>query len=80
MFEPLNEVFTVTKKSVLNAVEKLNTVLNKVDDFKELDLEISERVKDNRIITLEGYLKFLDEVGIPRLKKIASILKEDEHV
>lgn len=66
----------MAKDNLLNAVEQLNTALNKVDDLDLDSLELSDRVKENRIITLDGYLKYLDNVGVPQIKKINESLKE----
>ena len=67
----------MTATEILNAVDDLEAALSKVGDFKPDDIEFSERVLDNRIITLEGYLRFLKKEGIPRLK---SVLKEGEKI
>ena len=67
----------MTATDILNAVDDLESALSKVGNFKPDDIEFSERVLDNRIITLEGYLRFLKKEGIPRLK---SVLKEGEKI
>ena len=66
------------RPNILDAVERLNSTLDKVDDFDELNLELSERILDNRIITLEGYLRYLDSEGIPKMKRILDKLEDDE--
>ena len=63
------------KSNVLDAIERLNFALNKLEDFNELDIDLSERVMDNRIITLEGYIRYLESEGIPKLQKIADSLE-----
>ena len=67
----------MAKANILDAVERLNFALSKVDDFEELNIELSDRVLDNRIITLEGYLRFFDSVGIPKIKEIYESLEVD---
>lgn len=67
----------MSKSSIMEAVENLSIVLNKVDDFEDLTVDLSDRIRENRIITLEGYLKFLDSVGIPRLKEEYEKLEVD---
>ena len=69
----------MAKDNLLNAVEQLNSALNKVHDFDVSSFDLSERVKENRIITLDGYLKFLNNVGIPEIKEIYETLKEVNH-
>ena len=65
------------KVNVLDAVDRLISTLNKVDKFDVAGIELSDRVLDNRIITLEGYIRFLESEGIPKLAEIKSrLLKE----
>ena len=66
------------RPNILDAVERMNSTIDKVDDFDELNLELSERILDNRIITLEGYLRYLDSEGIPKMKRILDKLEDDE--
>lgn len=65
----------MAKANVLDAIERLNFALNKLEDFDELDVELSERVKDNRIITLDGYMRYLESEGIPKVRKIVEALE-----
>ncbi|MFW6022766.1 MAG: hypothetical protein ACOCQW_04545 [Halanaerobiaceae bacterium] len=58
------------KVNVLDAVDRLISTLDKVEDFDVSDIDLSDRVLDNRIITLEGYMRFLENEGIPKLEKI----------
>lgn len=65
----------MAKTNVLDAIERLNFALNKLEDFDELDIELSERVRDNRIITLDGYMRYLESEGIPKIRKIVEALE-----
>ncbi|MEJ6952035.1 hypothetical protein [Natronospora cellulosivora (SeqCode)] len=58
------------KANVLDAIERLKSTLEKVEGFDVSDIDLSDRVLDNRIITLEGYMRFLENEGIPKLEKI----------
>ena len=69
----------MTASKILNAVESLDSALTKAYDFNPADIEFSKRVLDNRIITLEGYLRFLEKEGIPRLKSLLE-KKEGEKI
>jgi len=62
----------LTANEILSAVNTLDRALTKVTEFEEDNIEFSERVLDNRIITIEGYLRFLNKEGIPRLKTIVN--------
>ncbi|AZO95034.1 hypothetical protein GM661_08355 [Iocasia frigidifontis] len=64
------------KGNVLDAVERLNSTLSKVAEFDVSDVNLSDRVLDNRIITLEGYLRFLESEGIPKIELINKLLKK----
>ncbi len=60
----------MSNANVLDTIERLNFALSKVEDFDISEVNLSDRVLDNRIITLEGYLRFLEREGIPKLKRI----------
>jgi len=60
----------MAKPNILDAIERLNFAISKVEDFDITNIDLSERVLDNRIITLEGYLRFLEREGIPKMKRI----------
>ena len=66
------------KASIMDAVDRLHNALNKVEDFNISGIELSKRVLDNRIITLEGYLRFLEKEGIPKIKNIRINLNQEE--
>jgi len=63
----------LTANEIVNAVNTLDRALTKIADFDEDNIELSARVLDNRIITIEGYLRFLKKEGVPRLKSIVNI-------
>jgi hypothetical protein len=67
----------MNKVNILDAVDRLSITLSKVEDFDISGIDLSERVLDNRIITLEGYLRFLENEGIPKLEAIRSKLKQE---
>lgn len=62
----------LTANEILSAVNTLDRALTKIADFEEENIEFSERVLDNRIITMEGYLRFLKKEGIPRLQSVVN--------
>lgn len=64
------------KENVLDVVERLSSTISKVDDFDVSSVDLSDRVLDNRIITLEGYLRFLESEAIPKLERIRDSIKE----
>ncbi|HLV09077.1 MAG TPA: hypothetical protein VKY40_02620 [Halanaerobiales bacterium] len=68
----------MNKASIMDAVDRLSSALNKVEDFNVSGIKLSERVLDNRIITLEGYLRFLEKEGIPKIKNIRMNLNQEE--
>lgn len=58
------------KVNVLDALDSLSSTINKVEEFDISGIDLSERVLDNRIITLEGYIRFLENEAIPKLSRI----------
>jgi len=64
------------KVNILDAVDRLSSTLNKVEAFTVNDINLSDRVLDNRIITLEGYLRFLEMEGIPKITSIWEKISE----
>ena len=58
------------KVNVLDALDRLTSTINKVEEFDISGIDLSERVLDNRIITLEGYIRFLENEAIPKLSRI----------
>jgi len=68
----------MAKPSILDAIERMNFAISKVEDFDISKIDLSERVLDNRIITLEGYLRFLEREGIPKLKRIYKNTRSEE--
>lgn len=68
------------KANILDAVNRLSSTLNKVEEFDVSSVDLSDRVLDNRIITLEGYLRFLEREGIPKIKRIWEDLSTEQNV
>jgi hypothetical protein len=66
------------KASILDAINRLNSALSKVEDFDVSSVNLSNRVLDNRIITLEGYVRFLEREGIPKIKSIWESVSDEE--
>ena len=64
------------KVNILDAVDTLKSALSKIEGFDIEGIQLSDRVLDNRIITLEGYLRFLDREGIPKLERIRDLLPD----
>ena len=64
---------------IINAIDNLDSALSKAKDFDVNQIDFSDRVLDNRIITLEGYLRFLKKEGIPRLKALSNKTEGDSN-
>ncbi|MFW5786847.1 MAG: hypothetical protein ACOCV3_01130 [Halanaerobiales bacterium] len=67
-----------TASEILKAIDYLNSAFSKIEDFDLNSIDFSDRVLDNRIITLEGYLRFLEREGIPRLKSLTEKIEGDQ--
>lgn len=56
-------------RNIMNAVARLKSIVKKLDKVDLDNLDLSPRVLENRILTLEGYLSYLDQVGIPKIQE-----------
>ena len=56
-------------RNIMNAVARLKSIVKKLDKVDLDNLDLSARVLENRILTLEGYMSYLDQVGIPKIQK-----------
>ncbi len=68
------------KSEILKAVEKLSYGLEKLEELDPKETEIDQKILDNRIITLEGYLRYLDQDGINILERILEKIEGDNNV
>ncbi|SFL26485.1 hypothetical protein [Halanaerobium salsuginis] len=64
------------KETVLKAINYINTAVNKSNQFNDYSPEMSNRVLDNRIITLEGYIRYIEREALPKLKSLVNNLEE----
>lgn len=63
------------KYTILDAVDRLEKVVKnyiREIDLKEVDL--SNKIIENRILALKGYLNFLDREGIPLIRRASQEL------
>lgn len=67
------------KSLVMEAMEDINLVIKRLKRLNLEEVDIDNKILDNRVITLEGYLRFMDRDGIPELKKIVARLEGDSH-
>ena len=63
-------------KDVLELINYIDSAINKTNQFDNFSPEMSERVLDNRIITLEGYLRFIERETMPTLEKLIDQFEE----
>jgi hypothetical protein len=64
------------KETVLKAINYINTAVSKSNQFNDYSPEMSNRVLDNRIITLEGYIRYIEREALPKLKSLVNNLEE----
>lgn len=60
-------------RNIMNAVQRLNSVVKRFEKVDLDNLNLSPRVLENRILTLEGYLSYLDQVGFPKIQKYVQL-------
>lgn len=64
------------EKTVVDIVDYIDQAINKSEQFKNYSPEMSSKVLDNRIITLEAYIKFIERETIPKLKNLIERYEE----
>ena len=67
------------EKTVIDAVDYIDEAVNKSEQFKNYSPEMSSKVLDNRIITLEAYIKFIEQETIPLMENLVKIIEEDNN-
>ena len=64
------------KKAVLEVIEYIDSAVNKTEQFNDYSPEMSSRVLDNRIITIEGYIRYIERETMPKLENLVKVLEE----
>lgn len=59
-------------KEILEVIDYINSAINKTDQFNDYSPEMSNRVLDNRIMTLEGYIRYIERETLPTLESLVS--------
>ncbi|MFP4021308.1 MAG: hypothetical protein ACLFUK_06845 [Halanaerobium sp.] len=62
-------------KAVIDAIEYIDTAVNKTEQIDDYSPEMSEKVLDNRIMTLEGYIRYIERETMPKLENLVEILE-----
>jgi len=63
------------EKAVIDVIEYIDTAVNKTEQFDDYSPEMSEKVLDNRIMTLEGYIRYIERETMPKLENLVEILE-----
>ena len=63
------------EKAVIDIIEYIDTAVNKTEQFNEYSPEMSEKVLDNRIMTLEGYIRYIERETMPKLENLVELLE-----
>jgi len=63
------------EKAVIDVIEYIDTAVNKTEQFEDYSPELSEKVLDNRIMTLEGYIRYIERETMPKLENLVEILE-----
>ncbi len=59
-------------KKILKAIDYINSAINKTDQFNDYSPDMSKRVLENRIMTLEGYIRYIERETLPALESLVS--------
>lgn len=65
------------RENLLYAIENFNIAFKRIDDIDLDEIKIEEKIMDNRIMSIESYLRFLERDGIDDFKKIRDIIEGD---
>jgi len=63
-------------KEIFEVINYINSAINKTEQFSDYSPEMSNRVLDNRIMTLEGYIRYIERETLPTLEEIVSQVGE----
>jgi len=64
------------EKAVIDVIEYIDAAVNKTEQFENFSPEMSNKVLDNRIMTLEGYIRYIERETMPRLESLLEIFEE----
>ena len=64
------------EKAVIDVIEYINTAVKKTEQFDYYSPEMSNKVLDNRIMTLEGYIRYIERETMPRLESLVEMFEE----
>ena len=64
------------EKEVINIIEYIDSAVDKTGQFSDYSPKMSDRVLDNRIMTLEGYIRYIERETMPKLKVLAEKFEE----
>ncbi len=65
------------ENTMLEAIAYIDSAIEKSDQFNNFAPEMSDRVLDNRIITLEGYIRYIDKEGLNLMSEFIQELEEE---
>ncbi|RCW52895.1 MULTISPECIES: hypothetical protein [Halanaerobium] len=64
------------EKAVIDVIDYIDAAVNKTEQFNDYSPEMSNKVLDNRIMTLEGYIRYIERETMPRLEGLVEKLEE----
>lgn len=66
-------------RAVLDVINYINSAVDKTEEIKDLPPEMSSKVLDNRIMALEGYIRYIERETIPKLQNLTALLEGAEN-
>ncbi len=64
------------EKAVIDVIDYIDTAVNKTEQFENYSPEMSNKVLDNRIMTLEGYIRYIERETMPKLESLVEMFEE----
>ena len=67
------------EKAVIDVIEYIDRAVNKTEQFDDYSPEMSNKVLDNRIMTLEGYIRYIERETMPKLENLVEMLEVENN-
>lgn len=64
------------EKAVIDVIQYIDAAVNKTEQFDNYSPEMSNKVLDNRIMTLEGYIRYIERETMPKLESLVELFEE----
>lgn len=67
------------EKPVIEVINYIDTAVDRTEHFDDYSPEMSSKVLDNRIITIEAYIKYIERETLPKLKNLVKMFEVENN-